>query len=91
MNKNTYEVCCSKCNTNFPIPFHTERSVLCPKCFKTLGDDKKERFIVVDMNHGRKKKKKAVQDDTKLSSGWQIDLIAYNNDGEATFEIKKRY
>ena len=91
MNKNTYEVCCSKCNTNFAIPFQTERSVLCPKCFKTISDDKKERFIVVDMNRRRKKKKKAVQDDTKLSSGWQFDLIAYSNEGEAAFEFKKWY
>lgn len=91
MNKNMYETCCCKCNTNFSIPFQTERSVLCPKCFKTISEDKKKMFIVVDMNRGRKKQKNAVHDEDKLSSGWQIDLIAYSNEGEAVFEFKKWY
>ena len=58
MNKNMYETCCGNCNASISIPFQTKLPVLCPKCFKAIGDDKKEEIIVVDMNHGRKRKKK---------------------------------
>ena len=85
-----YEIHCCKCNIAFEIPFPTERSVCCPNCFKTINEEEKIMLIVVDMNHGRKKKKKLAGDDRKSYSAWVFDQIAYSNDGKALFESHMR-